>query len=162
MTKTEKVIISILTILLGVAFIVWEPEAVIGYAATAAGIYLCVYGGYDIAKGNQGFGIIKVIVGALFIFFPWLISNILVYIFGAFLIILGVFYLIEIFNRKLKGAGMLFVLLVAILYLVVGILIIVNVYAAQYWIIILMGVSLIIDGAISLVDALTSKGKKSR
>ena len=160
MNKTEKIIISLLTIALGIAFIVKDPGFIIGYAATAIGVFLCITGGYDYAKGDTLKGIIKAVVGALLVFFPWLMANILIYVFAGFLIVLGLLYLFGSLGSKLKGLPLLLVLLVGIFYIVVGVLIIVNAHVAQGWIIYVMGALLIIDGAISLLDALTTKEKK--
>ena len=162
MSKIKKIIISILTIALGIAFIVKDPGFVVGYAATAIGCYLCISGGYDYAIRLTLRGSIKAVLGVLLVFFPWLMANILLYLFAAFLIVIGIFYLATLFNSRLKGTPMVLLLLIAILYIVVGVLIIINEFAAQEWIIIVMGVSLIIDGLVSLFDALTTKETKTK
>ena len=162
MSKVEKIIVSILTIALGVAFIVKDPGFIIGYAATAIGCYLCISGVYDYAMKYTLKGVIKAVLGVLLVFFPFIMADILLYLFAAFLIILGILYLANLVTSKLKGLPMVLVLLVAILYIVVGILIIINEFAMQNWIIIVMGVALIIDGLVSLFDALTTKEKKAK
>ena len=162
MSKVEKIIVSILTIALGIAFIVKDPGFIIGYAATAIGCYLCISGGYDYAMKYTLKGVIKAVLGVLLVFFPFIMADILLYLFAAFLIILGILYLANLVTSKLKGLPMVLVLLVAILYIVVGVLIIINAFAAQAWIIIVMGIALIIDGLVSLFDALTTKEKKAK
>ena len=159
MTKTEKIVVSLLTIALGVLFLIWGPGRVIGYAVTGLGVYLCITGGYDYAKGKTALGIIKAIVGALIVFFPFFMTDVLIYIFGALLIVLGVMYLVLF--TKIKGKNQNFakvvVLLVALFYIAVGVLIIVNEYVTLDWLVIVIAVLLIIDGLFSLIDALSSK-----
>ena len=85
MTKKQKILVAIATIVLGALFIILKKD-VISIAMTIIGALLVVEGVFSIIKKAIAYGVIMIIIGALIITFGWLYAIIVIYIASALLL----------------------------------------------------------------------------
>lgn len=152
MTKKQKILVAIATIVLGALFIILKKD-VISIAMTIIGALLVVEGVFSIIKKAIAYGVIMIIIGALIITFGWLYAIIVIYIASALLLIYGVFELILYLRAKVKPVW----LVSPILKIVVAILLLFNQKGTLDWIFIVCGVILCLEGVFSLIDTLANK-----
>lgn len=152
MTKKQKIIVAVATILLGVLFILLKKE-VISIAMTIIGALLIVEGILLIIKKAIAYGVIMIVIGALIITFGWLYAIIVIYIASALLLIYGVYELLVYLKLKVMPLW----LASPILKIVVAILLLFNQKGTLDWIFVVCGVILCIEGAFSLIDSLANK-----
>lgn len=99
MLKSNKLISAILTVVLGLLFIVFKG-AVIGWAMTVFGVALIAMGVLDILKKNVVPGVVRAAIGVLVILLGWLLIDVALIILGVVLIAYGVLQTLEILKQK--------------------------------------------------------------
>lgn len=156
-TKSKKVstttlLTALLYIVIGILFIAFK-SSMLDWVMTITGILAIAYGIYLIIKRKLVLGIIFAAVGVALILGGWLFLEIVLLVLGVALVIYGAVGVIEGIQKK---RGFITILL-SVLTIVVGVLFIVNKWAAVDWVFIVCGVILIIDGAIGFFVALSRK-----
>ena len=152
MKKTEKLIAALLTIALGVLFLVLK-EDVVSIAMTVLGVALIVLGVLDLIAKNIPLGVVKGVVGVLVIVFGWLLTKAVLYIVGGLLLIVGILGIFELCKRKVgfKGVDALLQYVKPIICIVIAILLFLN---GLNWVFIIIGIVTVVEGGILLIDAI--------
>ncbi len=89
MTKTEKLIVALGVMVLGVLFILLQDKF-IGILMTAVGICLIALGGIDVFHGQIAQAVVKLVSGLLLIICGWTLVEGVLYILSAALLIFGI------------------------------------------------------------------------
>lgn len=155
MKTSEKLISALLTILLGVLFIVMK-SGVISVAMTVFGVVLIILGVLDLVDKRVVPAVVKLVVGVLIIVFGWTITAAVLYIFAALLLIYGILMLYSYIKsgvRKTKLIHTIFAYVKPILLIVIGILLFCSLGRTLDWIFIVSGIIAVVEGAIMLVEA---------
>lgn len=159
MKISEKWIASILTILLGVMFIVMK-SGVIGITMTVLGTVLIVLGLIDLLQREIPTAVVKLVIGVLIIVFGWTIASAVIYIVAALVLIYGILLLYQLLKMRKKGSCLLDTLLgyaVPVLFIVIGLLLFFNQGGTLDWVFIVAGVFTVIDGGLMLIEAINKK-----
>ncbi len=98
MKKTEKILLAISLIALGVLAILLR-DTFIGLLMTLIGGALAVWGVVDIFRKNLPIGIVKIVTGLLLILCGWAITEAVVYILAGLVLTFGILYLCDTFKR---------------------------------------------------------------
>ena len=157
MSKKQKLIVALATILLGVLFIILKKD-VIGIAMTIIGAILVIEGVIAIIKKAIFYGIIFIIIGALIITFGWIYAKIVIYIAAALLLIYGVYELLMLLKLKAKPIW----LANPVIKIVAAVFLLFNQEGTLDWIFIVCGVLLCIEGAFSAIYALVDKKEEKK
>lgn len=169
MTKSNKFISAIIMIVIG-ALLIFLKGAIIGYLLTALGVALIVMGILDaVQKKDIPACVIKCVIGALIIVGGWVFVAVILYILGALLVVVGVLGIIKLVQRHTKGENLLATVtayLVPSLYILIGICLFFNQSAIMDIMFIIVGVIVLVDGIVQLVNAVkddngSSKSKKN-
>lgn len=143
---SDNTVAAILYILVGVLFCIFRA-GMLSWLLTAAGIVFIVMGVLDILKKNLVNGIVEAVIGVVILVGGWAFVNVALIIFGALLVIKGVLDLLAAIKAK---AGIMTILAAAVTA-VVGVLLIASKWVMVDWFFIVMGVILIVDGAMLLI-----------
>lgn len=163
MSKTRKkrdytpYINAILTLLLGVLFIVLK-QSVIKYAMTAFGIVMIVLAVLDLADRLVVPAIIKAVIGIMAIVFGLAIVDAALYIMAALLIIYGlvqIYELVRTHTKANKAGYTILIYAVPVASVAAGVCLLINMSGTVSWAFIVTGVILIIEGVLSLADAVS-------
>ncbi len=151
MKKFSKFLAPILAILLGVLLVAKQGELV-SIALTVLGVVFIVFGIIDIVKKNDvRTGVVRIVVGAVIIAFGWLLLPIALYIIAVCMTIAGIAGIYALLKGKKKFS---MDYLQPILMTVAGICLFFNQGAAISWVFIVVGIMLIIHGALGLMNAI--------
>lgn len=152
--KTNKVanalIYALIYIVLGVLFCIFRG-AVAVWCVYVIGALLIVQGVLDMVNRRLIQGILEAAVGVLAIVFAAAITKYAVMVLG---IILLVWAILRLFDSTLKSTLTLLYIVGAI---VVGVLMIVNAFAALSWFFLVIGILLIVEGVLCLAPASARK-----
>ena len=154
MKKTDKLVSSLITILLGVLFVVLKGS-VISIAMTILGIVLIVLGIIDIVNNITNLGIIKLIVGICIVIFGWVLLSAVLYIIAALLLIYGVLEVYNLLNSNIKGASTLdtiVIYLVPVVKIIAAVCLLFNQGGTISWVFVVVGIFLIIEGILLLIN----------
>ena len=143
---SDNTVAAILYILVGVLFCIFRAS-MLRWLLTAAGIVFIVMGVLDILKKNLVNGIVEAVIGVVILVGGWAFVNVALIIFGALLVIKGVLDLLAAIKAK---AGIM-TILAAVVTAVVGVLLIASKWVMVDWFFIVMGIILIVDGAMMLI-----------
>lgn len=163
MSKTRKkrdytpYINAILTLLLGVLFIVLK-QSVIKYAMTAFGIVMIVLAVLDLADRLVVPAIIKAVIGVMAIVFGLAIVDAALYIMAALLIIYGlvqIYELVRTHTKANKAGYTILIYAVPVASVAAGVCLLINMSGTVGWAFIVTGVILIVEGVLSLADAVS-------
>ena len=146
--STNTVLAAVLFILIGILFVAFR-SGLLGWALTVSGILAIAYGIYLIIKKDIVLGIIVVILGVALILGGWLFLEIILIVFGIALIAYGIKGLVTALQAKSKS---FFAILVSCLTIVAGILFVVSKWAILDWMFIVIGIVLIVDGVMALIN----------
>ncbi len=156
--QSNKLLTSVITIVLGVLLMVWKTS-IISIAITLFGVYLIILGILDLVnKKDETTAIIKLIVGVAAILLAWLLTAVAVITLGVILMLHGITLILDIIksNKQVKGLVPTIMLwAVPVISIVAGLFIAFG--SGMDWAFIVVGVIVIIEGMISLVQALTEK-----
>jgi uncharacterized membrane protein HdeD (DUF308 family) len=111
-------------------------------------------------KRLMGFGILFVILGIIGTYMSVAMTMASILILGIFVIIAGVLYIIEAFSAP-DWVGKIFDLIVAFLYIVLGILIVLYPAASAAWFTLFLAGFFMIVGVIRIISGLMSKEEVS-
>lgn len=153
--KTTDVIVGIITVVLGILLIFLKQD-VITIALTILGIALIISSIVDAVRKLWPSFIVKLIVGIAVILLGWLLVSAALYILAVLLIIIGALQIYE--NVKAKAKALAY--LAPAISIIFGIVLFFNQGGAVSWMFIFAGISLIVEGVLTLVNVFTSKKTK--
>ena len=161
MTRSSQFVSALMTLILGVLFVILKGE-VVGIALTVFGVVLLISAVLELIKLKIASGIIKAILGIAVLIFGWVLIDIALLVIGIVLIVFGVLELVKrivaVFkknNTKLLAKILGFIS--PVFSIVAGYFLITSSGETVAWAIILGGVLLIINGALALIEAISSK-----
>lgn len=157
--KTNQLISAIITIAIGVLFIVCKND-IIGITMTVFGAALIVSAVFDFVQKQIALGIVKSVVGVVVIVFGWNLMSAALYIMAALLLIYGLLLLYAVIQNKGRISDKLDKILSFVkpsVYIFVGICLLFNQGGTIAWIFIVSGIFLMIEGIIALVQYLREK-----
>ncbi len=160
--SNEKWIEGVLTILLGILFLILQGK-VVSIAMTILGVALIIMAVLDLLDHQTFPAIVKAVFGVVVLIFGWALTTAALYILAALLLIWGIYELVTKLRVHLKGntVGLTVMLYIApILNILLGLLLLFNQGGTLAWIFIVVGVLLIVDGVMLLCSALSKKSKK--
>ena len=111
-------------------------------------------------KRLMWFGILSVILGLIGMYMSVAMTMASILILGIFVIVVGVLYIIEAFSAP-EWVGKIFDLIVAFLYIVIGILIVMYPAASAAWFTLFLAGFFMIVGVIRIITGLMSKEEVS-
>lgn len=155
MKTSEKVISALLTILLGVMFIVMRQE-VISVAMTVFGVVLIILGIMNLIDRKVVPAVIKIVLGALIIVFGWVLVSAVLYIIAALLLIYGILLLYSRIKLRVKGWRFFDTLLAyaePVVFIVIAFFLFFNQGGTLAWVFIVSGIFTVVEGILMLIDA---------
>lgn len=153
--KQNKLLTALITIAVGAILIIWKTS-VVSIAITALGVYFIVMGILDVVnKKDQTTAIIKIAIGAIAVLLAWLITTVAVIILGVVITLNGIVQILDIVKSNEKQVKLVDKIMVwagPVLSVAAGLFIIFG--NGLDWAFIVFGVLVIIEGVVSLIDAL--------
>lgn len=163
MEKTNKYISAVVMMAIGLLLIILKG-GIINILLTALGVALIVMGILDaVQRKDVTRCVIKCVIGAVIILGGWLFVAVMLYILGALLVIVGVLWIIKLVQRHTKGAnliGTITAYLVPALYILIGVCLFFYQSAFVDVVFIIVGVIVLVDGIIQLVNAIKEDNAK--
>jgi len=138
---------SLLYIIIGVLLVIFRSQT-LGWAMTIAGIVFVISGILDLVKKNWTGGAVSLIIGIAILVLGWVAAQIVLLVLGILIAIKGIVALIDVLNKKNKNV---LEIIYPILSIVVGLMLAFG--NALEIMIIIVGVLLIVDGAIGLIGS---------
>ena len=138
---------SLLYIIIGVLLVIFRSQT-LGWAMTVAGIVFVISGILDLVKKNWAGGAVSLIIGIAILVLGWVAAQIVLLVLGILIAIKGIVALIDVLNKKSKNV---LEIIYPILSIVVGLMLAFG--NALDIMIIIVGVLLIVDGAIGLIGS---------
>ena len=136
---------SLLYIIIGVLLVIFRSQT-LGWAMTVAGIVFVISGILDLVKKNWAGGAVSLIIGITILVLGS--TKIVLLVLGILIAIKGIVALIDVLNKKNKNV---LEIIYPILSIVVGLMLAFG--NALDIMIIIVGVLLIVDGAIGLIGS---------
>ena len=153
MTKSEKLISAILTILVGVLFIAFKA-GVVGWAMTVFGVVLIVGGVLNLVDHIVPPAVVKIVMGVVVIVFGWTLMSAVLYVFAAVLLIYGILQIYDLVVNKIKNV---WGYLSPVFLVVIAVCLLFNQGGTINWVFVVSGIFLIIEGALLLVSAFDNR-----
>lgn len=135
----------LLYIILGALLVIFQDK-MLGWAMTIAGIFFIVTGVMDVLKKNLTSGIVNIFIGVAIITAGWLIASVVLLVLGLFIAFRGAMDLVPLIRNSIKDAVRY---ISPVLTVVVGLALAFG--NGVSIIITVVGVLLIIDGALALL-----------
>ena len=151
-TNGSELLTALLYIVVGILFCI-KQDAMIDILLTIAGVLLIVKGVLDIVAKRVASGVIAAVAGLAMLLLGWVFKSIIhiaIVIFGIVILIKAIQNIFEMLKRKYTVLEMVGAILAA----VIGVLLIFNGWGMINWVFILIGIALILDGAIALIKEL--------
>ncbi|MBE7084821.1 MAG: hypothetical protein E7368_02050 [Clostridiales bacterium] len=155
MKKTEKLIVAILTITLGILLIAFQ-ENVVKTAVVAVGVGFIALAFLDFINKSLPLAIVKAVCGVVIILFGLFAVRAVLYLISAILLIAGILLLYErlksrnycetLYERVISYA-------LPTLCILIGILFLFNGGNEVTWVFVVGGIFVVVEGALVLVDA---------
>ncbi len=165
MEKINKYISAAIMIAIGVLLIILKA-GIIGILLTVLGVALIVMGILDaVQKKDVVRCVIKCVIGAVVILGGWIFVSVMLYILGALLVITGVLWIVKLIQRHTKGENLIATItayIVPALYIVIGICLFFNQSAVMDTMFIIIGVIVLVDGIVQLVNAIKEDNASSK
>ena len=136
---------ALIYIVLGVLFCVFKAST-LEWMLTIAGIVFIVLGVLDLVKKEYISGAVSIGIGAIIILCGWLFVEIVLIVFGVLLAIKGGLAMID----AVKGKSIVDIVFAGIT-IAAGIMLIISKWALIDWFFIIIGIILIVNGALELV-----------
>lgn len=155
--KSETIIASIVAMAIGILLIILR-SSLIGIVMTAIGIALIGFGIIDLLQHQIPPAVIKMVIGAVIIVCGWVLVEAVLYILAALMLILGGLLLYDKLKNRVHYQKMWMALLDYALpagLLLIGALLLFNQTAARDVILVICGILTTIEGAVTLINALT-------
>ncbi len=142
-TDNSALITGILYILIGILFCVFRGE-VLSWMMTAIAVLCIVAGVVNLCKNRITDGVIMAAVGVLVLLGGWLFVDILFLVLGVMLTAKGILDLVRALEVKNNTSAVM----AALFSIAVGIMLIISKWALLNWLFIVLGIVLIVDGAL--------------
>ena len=155
MKKTEKIILSIVTMGIGVLLIALRGHF-IGILMTIIGICLIAFGVLDIFHRLVPPAVIKIVTGSIIILCGWLLFQAVLYIVAALLLTAGILLLYDMIKKKVSCRTWYLTALeyaVPALMVLIGFLFLFHQGGMIDFIFIISGVFTVIEGGVILANA---------
>lgn len=155
MKKSESILLSLVTITLGVLLVAWRGD-IINVLMTVLGISLLVLGVLDLIERNVKVAILKLGLGVLSVVFGWLLMSAVAYILATFIIILAIYLAFDFFKKgnRLCWSLRSFLLWVRPVCLtLMGIFLFLNNGGQAEWAFVVVGALTVVLGGALLFDA---------
>ena len=161
MTRSSQFLSALMTLILGVLFVILKGE-VVGIAIKVFAIVLIITAVLELIRLKIASGIVKAILGIVLLAFGWAITEIALLVIGIVLIVFGVLELVKrivaLFKKnRTKLLAKILGFISPVFSIVAGYFLITSSGEAVGWAIVVGGVLLIINGVLALVEALASK-----
>lgn len=156
MKKSEKIIAAVLTMALGILFMLLK-DTFIGLLMTVAGVALIVLGIIDIVNKLVPPAVVKMVTGVLVVVCGWVIVEAILYIFAGILLVFGILLLYYKIKNNVRGCTLWQTILefvTPVICITIGILLLFHSAAIVNFVFIASGVLAFIEGGIMLYDAL--------
>ncbi len=137
---------SLLYIIVGALLVIFRSQT-LEWAMTAIGVVFAVSGIIDLVKKNMLTGAISLVIGISVIVLGWTFASIVLLVLGILITIKGIVALIDLLKKKRSLPE----LLIAILTIVLGLMLAFG--NALDVMIVIVGVLLIADGVIGLINS---------
>ena len=147
--STANLTNALLYILVGLLFCIFQ-SGMMGILFSVVGALLIAKGVLDILAKNVTVGVISAVAGIAVILLGWNLVGIALLVLGVVILIKSIQNILDMLKRKYT----LMELIGAILAAVIGVLLIANGWGMVDWLFIVIGVALIVDGAIILIKTL--------
>ena len=149
MSKKQRVNVSspILYIILGALLVIFKAQ-MLNWAMTIAGIFFVASGILDLVKGRSGSGAVNLIIGILILVLGNTLLGVVLIVLGVLIAVKGLVDLLEVFKRKKRNA---LLVVFPIISIVAGVSLAFGNLLGD--LIAIIGVLLIIDGALGLLGA---------
>lgn len=162
--RVGMLIVAALMIIVGLVLVAFKKEALkwiligIGIVFIVAGVYAVYKGLTAGAMGNAVIGAIGLVIGLALAISPNFFETLLMVILAAVLIIIGIMNLFaavnDTFNSKI---GKILTVVVAVLMIIMGVYALLNTGEAADTVMLVIGIFMIISGAIDVAGAVQSK-----
>ena len=156
MKKSEKIIAALLTMALGILFIILK-DAFIALLMTIAGISLIALGVIDLVNKIVPPAVVKMVAGALVILCGWVLVEAVLYILAAILLIFGILLLYYNIKNNVRGCNLWETVLQYVtpsICIAIGILLLFHTGAIVNFVFVASGVLAVVEGCIMLYEAL--------
>ena len=147
--SNPELISSLFYILIGVLLVVLRDRT-LGWAMTIAGALFLVFGVLELLKNNWTGGAVSLIIGLSIIIFGWVLTEIVILVFGILIALKGVVALIDELRRFKQNAVDI---ILAVLTIVIGLLLAFGELLSIM--IAIAGVMLMFKGIIKLISSAT-------
>lgn len=149
--RNSELISSLLYILIGALLVIFQDRT-IGWAMTVMGVIFIVFGILDLIGSNWGSGAVSLIIGIAILVLGWVVTEIVLLVFGILIAIKGVIALIDALRSSKKNVVDI---IFAILTVVIGIMLAFG--NGLNILIIVAGVMLMFNGILGLIGAISGK-----
>ena len=155
MKLSNKLIMGILAVIVGVMFVVMKGE-VLSFALTLLGVAAIIMGALEIKKDAKNSGIIKIIVGAVIILFGWMFVDITLIVIAVLMILFCGMNLIG--SLKTDGYPMSTAQTIStyakpVIGLVAGICLLFNRGGTVAWVFTVVGIVFVVEGIMMLMES---------
>ena len=157
MKKTEKIILAVLTMALGILLVVLNAD-IISILMTVLGVALLVFGIIDVFDKRIPPAVIKAVAGAVIILCSWVAVGAVLYVVAAALLVLGILTLYEKIKVHVQCVALWQTIChyaTSILFIVIGILLLFNENNQAEWVFVISGICTVLQGGLVLLDACT-------
>lgn len=162
--RTSMLIAAALMIVVGLVLVAFKKEA-LKWILIGIGIVFIVAGAYSVYKGitagamgNAVIGAIGLVIGLALAISPNFFETLLMVILAAALIIIGIMNIFSAVNGNFTSKiGNILSVVVAVLMIVMGVYALLNTGDAADTVMLIIGIFMIISGAIDVAGALQSK-----
>ena len=148
--KHSELIFSLLYILIGALLVIFQDRT-IGWAMTVMGALFIVFGILDLVRSNWGGGAVSLIIGIAILVLGWVVTEIVLLVFGVLIALKGVIALIDALRASKKDV---LDIIFSILTIVIGLMLAFG--NGLNVLIIIAGVMLMFNGILGLLGATKS------
>lgn len=145
--KHSELISSLLYILIGALLVIFQDRT-IGWAMTVMGALFIVFGILDLVRSNWGGGAVSLIIGIAILVLGWVVTEIVLLVFGVLIALKGVIALIDALRASKKD---IVDIVFSILTIVIGLMLAFG--NGLNVLIIIAGVMLMFNGILGLLGA---------
>ena len=145
--KHSELVSSLLYILIGALLVIFQDRT-IGWAMTVMGALFIVFGILDLVRSNWGGGAVSLIIGIAILVLGWVVTEIVLLVFGVLIALKGVIALIDALRASKKDV---LDIVFSILTIVIGLMLAFG--NGLNVLIIIAGVMLMFNGILGLLGA---------
>lgn len=157
MKKTEKVVVALLTLLLGIALLILRGS-LISVLMTVIGIVFIAFGIIQWLRGQIVLAIIKAVIGIVLIICGWAVVSAVLYVLAAAVMITGILLLYEQIKNQHCGATLLQKIAAfayPIVCILIGFFLLFNEGNEAQWVFIVSGSLTVLEGGLLLLSTFT-------